>query len=316
MAGALWMHPGLLAELKAVSGCVETAIGMETFVPRKINIQGGTWVGLKGRSVKYLHLSSWRKQLRSVDLLLGAASLGILDPIRGVAVCVDSACSNTTCSLCCGGVSYCGAELNIDQTGTYTLSGCPGLCMQLKDCEAFDQERFMLLSLEGTVWVLRVGPDADRKVRELSGMETEPEAAAECLPSEMNNELFTFKLLNGAATGRVSNKVLFEEMCTAVEQITRTDVREVMVLRDVDHCGSHYGFRMVHRRNNINIVSMSVLPADVMPVDDASFTQANWNRFRHTARCKQAGKAFKACAEGGEFAVASDNGRLVMIRMK
>jgi hypothetical protein len=172
----------------------------------------------------------------------------------------------------------------------------------------------MLLRQEGTAWVLRVGPDADRKVRELSGLETEPEAAAECLPNETNNELFTFKLLNGVATGRVSNKVLFEEMCTAVEQIRREDVRDVMVLRDVDHCGSHYGCRVVLRWNNI--LSMQVLPADVMPADDALFTLAKWTTFSRTASCKRAGKAWKQCAEGGEFAVASDNGRLVMIRMK
>ena len=315
MGGALWMQPGLLDELKVVSGCVERAIGMETFVPRKMHVQGGTWVGFKGYG-EYLSISSTGQHLRSVDLQLGAASLGILEPIRGVAVCVDMACSNTTCSLCCGGVSYRGAELNINQEGrAYSLSGCPGLSRKLKDCAAFDPERFILLRQEGTGWVLRVGPDADRKVRELSGLETEPEAAAECLPNETNNELFTFKLLNGVATGRVSNKVLFEEMCTAVEHISRSrDVKDVMVLRDVDYCGSHYGCRVVLRWNTIR--SMSVLPADVMPADDALFTFAKWNAFSKSASCKQAGKAWKQCAEGGEFAVASDNGRLVMIRMK
>jgi hypothetical protein len=237
MAGALWMQPDVLDELKLVSCCVQRGTGMETFVPRKMHVEGSTWVGLKVRN-EYQNISSARKQLRSVDLQLGAASLGILDPIRGVAVCVDMACSNTTCSLCCGGVSYRGAELNIEQTGrSYSLSGCPGLSRKLKDCEAFDPERFMLLRQEGTGWVLRVGPAADRKVRELSGLETEPEAAAECLPNETNNVLFTFKQLK-EATGCVSNKVLFEEMCTVVEHTRRPGPgpvqRDVMVLRDVD----------------------------------------------------------------------------------
>ena len=311
------MQPGLLDELKVVSGCVQRGTGMETFVPRKMHVQGSTWIGLKVYG-EYLSIMSTRMQLRSVDLQLGATSLGILDPIRGVAVCVDMACSNTTCSLCYGGGSFCGAELNIDQEGrSYSLSGCPGLSRKLKDCEAVDLERFMLLRQEGTGWVLRVGPDADRKVRELSGLESEAEAAAECLPNETNNVLFTFKQLK-QGMGSVSNKVLFEEMCTAVEHIRRPGpgpvVQDVMVLRDVDYCGSHYGCRVVLKWNSI--VTVRVLPADVMPADEATFTMAKWKSFSSTADCRQACKAWMLCAEGGEFAVASENGRLVMIRMK
>jgi hypothetical protein len=53
-----------------------------------------------------------------------------------------------------------------------------------------------------------------------------------------------------------------------------------------------------------------------MPADDAAFTVAKWKPFSMTASCIKAGKAWKQCAEGGEFAVASENGRLVMKRMK
>jgi hypothetical protein len=160
----------------------------------------------------------------------------------------------------------------------------------------------MLLRLETTGWVLRVGSVADQQVRALSGLESE----SKCPVDAADSIFFNFKQTKKQGCGLVSNKQLFEEV--------RTDVEHgVSILRDVDWCGSPHVCRMKCLSGG-NSYTIRVLPADLVPADDVTiFSVGNWKSFAKAKSSMQAHKAWMQCAEGKEFSVTSENGRLVLI---